>query len=327
MVLELLPGGTLEDRVRDGQPLPDDETARIAAGIAAGLAHAHALGIVHRDLKPANILFDAEDRPRIADFGIARRSEGGTITEEGTILGTAATLAPEQAQGERATPASDVYAFGVILFLMLTGRLPFEADDPLALAIAARHGSAAVDRRAPPRRTAASREPGRGRAGEGSGRQAAETAPRSSPSWRGSSPRRSQKARSPRPVPPRRTAPTRPRRCRRRDRRAGRRRHARRVRPFGRPSGAGGRERPTPAPATAGPPGATEPASTEEAPPPTVETTAPTTTTAGPDTTPRQRPRRRRRRRPPPSRPPSTEPPPPPTEPPPPTAAETTTPP
>ena len=134
MVLELLPGGTLEDRVRDGRPLPDDETARIAAGIAAGLAHAHALGIVHRDLKPANILFDEEDRPRIADFGIARHSEGGTITEEGTILGTAATLAPEQAQGERATPASDVYAFGVILFLMLTGRLPFEADEPLALA-------------------------------------------------------------------------------------------------------------------------------------------------------------------------------------------------
>ena len=134
MVLELLPGGTLEDRMRDAQPLPDDETARIAAGIAAGLAHAHERGIVHRDLKPANVLFDAEDRPRVADFGIARHSGGGTITEEGTILGTAATLAPEQARGERATPASDVYAFGVILFLMLTGRLPFEADDALALA-------------------------------------------------------------------------------------------------------------------------------------------------------------------------------------------------
>jgi eukaryotic-like serine/threonine-protein kinase len=134
MVLELLPGGTLDDRMRDGRPLPDDETARIAAGIAAGLSHAHELGIVHRDLKPANVLFDAEDRPRIADFGIARQSQGGTITEEGTILGTASTLAPEQAQGERATPASDVYAFGVILFLMLTGRLPFEADDPVALA-------------------------------------------------------------------------------------------------------------------------------------------------------------------------------------------------
>ena len=134
MVLELLPGGTLHERVRDGSPLPDDEAARIAAGIAAGLAHAHGRGIVHRDLKPANVLFDAEDRPRIADFGIARQSEGGTITEDGTILGTAATLAPEQARGERATPASDVYAFGVILFLMLTGRLPFEADDPLTLA-------------------------------------------------------------------------------------------------------------------------------------------------------------------------------------------------
>jgi serine/threonine-protein kinase len=134
MVLELLPGGTLEDRLRDGRPLPDEETARIASGIAAGLAHAHAHGVIHRDLKPANILFDEEGRPRIADFGIARHAGGGTITEDGTILGTASTLAPEQARGERATPASDVYAFGVILFLMLTGRMPFEADDPLALA-------------------------------------------------------------------------------------------------------------------------------------------------------------------------------------------------
>ena len=137
MVLELLPGGTLDDRLRPDEPLADDETERIARGIAAGLAHAHAHGLVHRDLKPANVLFDADARPRIADFGIARLGGDGTLTEAGTVLGTAATISPEQAAGEPAAPASDVYSFGVIVYRMLTGRLPFEADD--ALTVAAMH--------------------------------------------------------------------------------------------------------------------------------------------------------------------------------------------
>jgi eukaryotic-like serine/threonine-protein kinase len=134
MVLEYLPGGSLDDRLASGRPLPDDETRRIAIEIAAGLAHAHERGVVHRDLKPANILFDGEGRAKIADFGIAR-TEGATgLTEAGTILGTAAYISPEQAAGRPATPASDVYAFGVILFRMLTGRLPFESPDAIALA-------------------------------------------------------------------------------------------------------------------------------------------------------------------------------------------------
>jgi eukaryotic-like serine/threonine-protein kinase len=133
MVLELLPGGTLENRLREGQPLPDADTERLANEIAAGLAHAHARGLVHRDLKPANVLCDADGRAKIADFGIARMGGAGTLTEAGTLLGTAAYISPEQAAGEPATPASDVYAFGVILFQMLTGRLPFEAEEPLDL--------------------------------------------------------------------------------------------------------------------------------------------------------------------------------------------------
>src|SRR5207244_7908901 len=133
MVLEYLPGGTLEDRVAAGRPLPDGETRRIAADVAAGLAHAHERGVVHRDLKPANILFDAERRAKIADFGIARLGGDGTLTEAGTVLGTAAYISPEQAAGEPATPASDVYSFGVILFRMLTGRLPFASADPMEL--------------------------------------------------------------------------------------------------------------------------------------------------------------------------------------------------
>jgi serine/threonine-protein kinase len=133
MVLEHLGGGTLEDRLRPDRPLDDAETARIAAEVASGLAHAHGRGLVHRDLKPANILFDAEDRAKIADFGIARMGDAGTLTEAGTVLGTASYISPEQAAGRPATPASDVYSFGVMLFRMLTGRLPFVSRNAMEL--------------------------------------------------------------------------------------------------------------------------------------------------------------------------------------------------
>ena len=132
MVLEYLPNGSLEDRLSAG-PLTDAETLRIATEMAAGLAHAHERGLVHRDLKPANVLFDAEDRAKIADFGIARIGDGGTFTEAGTVLGTASYISPEQAAGEAAGPASDVYSFGVILFRMLTGRLPFVSTNAMEL--------------------------------------------------------------------------------------------------------------------------------------------------------------------------------------------------
>ncbi|HVS84428.1 MAG TPA: serine/threonine-protein kinase [Gaiellaceae bacterium] len=143
MVLEYLPGGTLAERLAPGEPLPVEAIEPIALGVAAGLAHAHERGIVHRDLKPANILFDEDGRPKIADFGIARRAAGeGTLTEAGTVLGTANYISPEQAAGEPAGPASDVYALGVILFHLLTGRLPFVSGDALELA--------ALHRDAPP---------------------------------------------------------------------------------------------------------------------------------------------------------------------------------
>ena len=133
MVLEYLPNGSLEERLRDGQPQTDAETLRIATGIAAGLAHAHARGLVHRDLKPANVLFDAEERVKIADFGIARMGSAGTLTEAGTVLGTASYISPEQAGGLPAGPPSDVYSFGVILYRMLTGALPFVSRNAMEL--------------------------------------------------------------------------------------------------------------------------------------------------------------------------------------------------
>jgi len=133
MVLEYLPSGSLEDRLADVARLPDFETRRIAAELAAGLAHAHGRGLVHRDLKPANVLFDTEDRAKIADFGIVRMGGERTLTEVGTVLGTAAYISPEQASGKPAGPASDVYSFGVILFRMLTGRLPFVSTNAMEL--------------------------------------------------------------------------------------------------------------------------------------------------------------------------------------------------
>jgi eukaryotic-like serine/threonine-protein kinase len=133
MVLEYLPNGSLEERLAAKAPLPDAETLRIATELAAGLAHAHERGLVHRDLKPANILFDAEDRAEIADFGIARMGNSGTLTEAGTVLGTASYISPEQAAGLPAGPASDVYSFGVILFRMLTGTLPFLSTNAMEL--------------------------------------------------------------------------------------------------------------------------------------------------------------------------------------------------
>jgi serine/threonine-protein kinase len=133
MAFEYLPGGSLEERLA-GVPLTDEEADRAARDIAAGLAYAHAHGVLHRDLKPANVLFDASGNAKLADFGIAQVADQSGLTSAGTVLGTASYLAPERAAGENATPASDVYAFGVILFRMLTGRLPFASRNSLELA-------------------------------------------------------------------------------------------------------------------------------------------------------------------------------------------------
>jgi serine/threonine-protein kinase len=135
LVVEYLSEGTLEERLSAATPLADDETTRIARDIAEGLAYAHDNNLVHRDLKPSNVLFDVEGRAKISDFGIARALGEPTLTETGTVLGTAGYISPEQAAGEPAGPSSDVYSFGVILYRMLTGRLPFEGASAVEVAI------------------------------------------------------------------------------------------------------------------------------------------------------------------------------------------------
>jgi serine/threonine-protein kinase len=135
LVMECVDGGTLDGR----GPLPPDEAVALALQAAHGLAHAHELGLVHRDVKPGNLLVRNDSTLKVADFGIARAADDSRLTQAGTILGTAAYLAPEQAAGDDATPATDVYALGAVLYELLTGRPPrsartlaeLAADDPV----------------------------------------------------------------------------------------------------------------------------------------------------------------------------------------------------
>jgi tRNA A-37 threonylcarbamoyl transferase component Bud32 len=136
IVMEYLSGGSLHDLVhRAGAQSPQQVFAWLAQA-ARALDAAHAKGVVHRDVKPANLMLDREGNVHVADFGIASAAGMDALTVTGMVLGTAGYLSPEQAQGERATPASDRYAFGVLAFELLTGARPFAADSPTAEASA-----------------------------------------------------------------------------------------------------------------------------------------------------------------------------------------------
>jgi serine/threonine-protein kinase len=136
IVMELIEGENLAERMARSPGLEPTEAARIAAEAAEALEAAHAAGVVHRDVKPGNIMLDRKGSVRVLDFGIAAASWAAPITATGTTLGTAGYLSPEQAMGDRATSASDVYALGCVLYEMLTGSTPFTADSPVALAAA-----------------------------------------------------------------------------------------------------------------------------------------------------------------------------------------------
>ena len=139
IVMEYVDGETLADLVRREGALPSERAVGLAVQALAGLEHAHAAGLVHRDVKPGNLLLRQDGQLKIGDFGIARAVELSGLTEAGTILGTAAYLAPEQARGEEVGPAADVYALAAVLYELLTGRPPREVASlgELAEAVAA----------------------------------------------------------------------------------------------------------------------------------------------------------------------------------------------
>ena len=136
IVMEYLAGGSLETRLREGGRPPVDEALRWLDQAAGALDAAHQRGVVHRDVKPGNLLLDSDGDLRVADFGIASAAGLHSLTLTGTVLGTAGYLSPEQARGERATPASDRYSLAIVAYELLTGRRPFESDSPTAEATA-----------------------------------------------------------------------------------------------------------------------------------------------------------------------------------------------
>jgi serine/threonine protein kinase/Tfp pilus assembly protein PilF len=135
ITMEYVSGGDLKRLIRRVGQLPTGKVVSIAKQICAGLEEAHALGIVHRDLKPNNIMIDDNGNARIMDFGIARTVKEKGITGSGVMIGTPEYMSPEQVEAKDLDQRSDIYSLGIIMYEMLTGRLPFEADTPFALGV------------------------------------------------------------------------------------------------------------------------------------------------------------------------------------------------
>jgi serine/threonine-protein kinase len=138
IVMEYARRGTVGDRLERGA-LPPEQTLRWLEQAGGALDRAHARGVVHRDVKPANLLIADDETIRVSDFGIARAADQDTLTEVGSVLGSAGYMAPEQARGEPTSPASDRYALACVAFECLTGRRPFERESQAAEAAAHAH--------------------------------------------------------------------------------------------------------------------------------------------------------------------------------------------
>ena len=135
IVMEHVPGHSCAELLRDRGHLDVDQAVEIIAQSCRGLEYAHRNGVVHRDVKPGNLLVSDSDVVKLADFGIARATDQSSITQVGSVLGTAAYLAPEQARGEEAGPRADIYSLGVVTYQLMSGRLPYEASSLSELAL------------------------------------------------------------------------------------------------------------------------------------------------------------------------------------------------
>jgi serine/threonine protein kinase len=134
-VMRYLDAGTLSDKMEKGRPLPLNEIDRLFTQLAEALSYAHGFGIIHRDLKPSNALIDSQGNLFLTDFGIAKLLESASprLTQTDAIMGTPAYISPEQAQANKVDQRSDIYSLGIILYEMVTGRVPFVAETPLAV--------------------------------------------------------------------------------------------------------------------------------------------------------------------------------------------------
>jgi len=135
ITMEYVPGEDLKSFIRRIGKLPEEKAISLAKQVCEGLTEAHRLGVVHRDLKPQNIMIDKEGNAHIMDFGIARSLEAKGITERGMIIGTPDYMSPEQVEGKETDQRSDIYSLGVILYEMVTGKVPFEGDTSLSIAL------------------------------------------------------------------------------------------------------------------------------------------------------------------------------------------------
>ena len=135
IVFEVIEGENLKELVERGGPLPVRRALELGLQVGRALAFAHGQGLIHRDVKPQNVLLNDEGRAKVTDFGIARSLDAVGHTETGTVLGTSHYIAPEQARGEQIDAQTDIYSFGVVLYELLTGELPYPGDNFLTVAM------------------------------------------------------------------------------------------------------------------------------------------------------------------------------------------------
>jgi serine/threonine protein kinase/Flp pilus assembly protein TadD len=135
ITMEYVPGQDLRALTRQTGQLSIGKAVSIAIQVCEGLTEAHRVGVIHRDLKPSNIIIDRQGNARIMDFGIARSVHTKSLTGEGTIIGTPEYMSPEQVEGKEVDPRSDIYSLGIVLYEMVTGRVPFEGDTPFTVGV------------------------------------------------------------------------------------------------------------------------------------------------------------------------------------------------